>query len=367
MTAAAAEFVTPLSFAAISGQPVLQRMFPDAGSQGGAALYPHLYPATEADAFVLAPATANLLGKLAAGIGDDVVTTNALSLRPGCRRFLCPAMNVEMWRQPVVQENVRALEARGWRRIGPDAGALACGMEGEGRMAEPAEIAGTVLAALREGPLAGRRVLILSGPTREHLDPVRFVSNASTGLMGKALAEEAAARGAEVDFVTGPVPEANLPAGPGITVTSITSANELLEAARARRDAAHIVVYAAAVADFAPAAFSADKRPKADGGMKLDLVSTPDVAATLNADKPAGQVAVGFALQTGDGVAEAGGKMLRKRFDLVVLNGPAAIGAREAEYTSLAPGAAPEAWGRLAKRACAARILDAATARLAVG
>jgi phosphopantothenoylcysteine decarboxylase/phosphopantothenate--cysteine ligase len=357
MSDAAQQFVTPLTFGAVSGHPVLSRLFPGDAAAGDAA-YPHLYPATRADAFVLLPATADMMAKLAAGLGNDIVSTCALSLPATCKRFFCPAMNVEMWRQPVVQDNVRALEARGWTRIGPDAGALACGMEGEGRMSEPAHIVEHVQAAL-EAPrtLAGRRVLILSGPTREHFDPVRFIGNPSSGKMGRALAEAAVEAGAAVDFITGPVPEENLPRARELTLHRVTSADDMLNAARPLYARADLVVYAAAVADYRPKQFSAEKMPKKTGPLTLGLEPTPDVAATLNANKRPGQRAIGFALQTHDGHAKAAEKMARKHFDGIVLNALDALGGDSGGYTWIEPGAAPQDWGTLPKPACARRIL----------
>jgi phosphopantothenoylcysteine decarboxylase/phosphopantothenate--cysteine ligase len=364
MTDAACAFVAPLTFAAVSGNAVLDRLIPDRAASGDAT-YPHLYPATRADAFIVLPATANTLAKIAHGLASDIVSACALSLPRHCLRFFCPAMNVEMWGNPVVQENTRLLEQRGWQRIGPESGPLACGMEGEGRMSEPADIAERVLARLRAPrPLGGRRVLILSGPTREHFDPVRFIGNPSSGKMGRALAEAAAEAGADVDFVTGPVADEQLPRAPGIEIARIVSADDLLAAARARFDRADIVIYAAAVADYRPAAAHGEKLPKHDGPLTLQLEPTPDVAATLNTNKRPGQIAIGFALQTCDGPAKAAEKMARKSFDGIVLNALDALGGDSGRYTWIAPGAPPEDWGLLSKPECARRILARAAARL---
>lgn len=369
MSAAAREFVTPLTFGAVSGQPVLTTLFPHQENAAGDARYPHLYPATRADLFVLMPATADIIAKVARGEGSDLISTCALSLPATCQRVFCPSMNVEMWHQPVVQENVRLLEARGWVRVGPDAGLLACGMEGAGRMSEPAEIAEVILGLrARARQLAGRRVLIISGPTREHFDPVRYIGNPSTGKMGKALAEEALTAGAEVDFVSGPVADENLPRGPRLTVRRVISAQDMLEAAQAVYPTADIVIYAAAVADYRPAEYHAEKLPKQSGELVLRLEATPDVAATLNARKRAGQVTIGFALQTHDGQAKAADKLRRKGLDGIVLNGLDALGGESGRYTFIADAAGAEPvvapWGELSKRACAQRILDAARARL---
>lgn len=369
MSDAAREFVTPLTFGAVSGQPVLTTMFPRDAQAEGDARYPHLYPATRADLFVVLPATADIISKLAHGEGSDLISTCALSLPTTCRRVFCPSMNVEMWHQAVVQENVRTLEGRGWLRIGPDAGLLACGMEGAGRMSEPAEIAG-VLEGLRTQArrLDGRRVLIISGPTREHLDPVRYIGNPSTGKMGRALAEEALAAGAEVDFVTGPVGEDQIPRGARLHLQRVVSADDMLRAAQSVYAAADVVIYAAAVADYRPAVYHEQKLPKQEGDLTLRLEATPDVAATLNAAKRAGQVTIGFALQTHDGLAKAGEKLRRKNLDGIVLNGMDALGGESGSYTFLgmdrAGAVTAHEWGALNKRVCAHRILEAAAARL---
>jgi phosphopantothenoylcysteine decarboxylase/phosphopantothenate--cysteine ligase len=369
MSEAAQEFVTPLTFGAVSGQPVLTTMFPRDPQTSGDPLFPHLYPATRADLFVLMPATADSMAKIVQGLGSDLISTCALSLPATCRRVFCPSMNVEMWNQPVVQSNVRALEERGWLRIGPDAGLLACGMEGAGRMSEPAEIAATLLGLqARAGRLAGRRVLIISGPTREHFDPVRYIGNPSTGKMGKALAEEALAAGAEVDFVSGPVADEQRPRGPRLNLQRVVSAEDMLKAAQSLYDRADIVIYAAAVADYRPAHCAETKLPKQSGELVLKLQATPDVAATLNAAKRPGQVTIGFALQTHDGLAKAGEKLLRKGLDGIVLNGLDALGGESGTYTFIqrdrADASSVAEWGELNKRACAQRILDAALALL---
>lgn len=364
MTEAAQQFVAPLTFSAIAGTPAVTSVFPRGAASSGEQAYPHLYPATRADVFMVAPATADVMARLAGGMGDDAVTTSALSLPTSCRRYFAPAMNVEMWHQPVVQENVRKLEALGWIRLGPAAGELACGMTGEGRMVEPAEIVQRILDDL-EAPLilTGKRVLILSGPTCEHLDPVRFISNASSGRMGKALAEAAAALGAEVQMVTGPVAAANLPVGPQINLHHVVSAEEMLAAGRGCYATSDVVIYAAAVADYRPADRAKEKRPKQADGLSLKLEATPDVAATLNRGKRAGQIAIGFALQTYDGELRAREKMAAKNFNAVVLNGPDALGGESGTYTFLQPDGAVENWGVLRKTECAQRILKFAAAR----
>jgi phosphopantothenoylcysteine decarboxylase/phosphopantothenate--cysteine ligase len=307
------------------------------------------------------------MAKFAAGIADDVVCASALALPPACRRLFCPSMNTHMWQSDAVQGNVRRLEADGWRRIGPGHGTLACGVEGEGRMSEPADILSALEADLRDAAsLAGRRVLILSGPTREPLDPVRYLGNASSGRMGRALALEALARGAEVEFVTGPVEPERLPRGPRLRIHPVGTAAEMLAEARPLAAQADVLVFAAAVADYAPARPAARKAAKSKAGATLALNPTPDIAATLAAKRRPGQVAIGFALETDAGAAKAAAKCRAKRLDGIVLNGPASMGADAAEFHYLAADAkSPEPWGRIEKGDCARRVLARAAELLA--
>lgn len=361
MTAAARRFVAPDTFSALTRKRVHTELFPPPDATDGEALFPHIFPACRADAFLVAPATADLIAKLAAGFGDDPVCCSALALRSGCARLFAPAMNEYMWAQPVVQENVRRLESLGWRRVGPVEGALACGTCGPGRMAEAPDLAAAVEAALGEGGrLAGRRLLILSGPTREPLDPVRFLGNGGTGRMGRALAEAAAALGADVDFVTGPVEPERLPSGPRVRLHRVTTAAQMLEAARGLAAGADGFLFAASVADYRPVQPLENKAPKTSKPWKLELEATPDIAAELCRARKPGQRAVGFALESGDGRARAEAKLEAKGLDAIVLNGPEAMGAGEADYACLVrkPGGVEvQAWGRLAKGECARRIL----------
>lgn len=367
MTDAAQRFVVPRTFALASGNPVLDKLFPPEEATGEEA-FPHLYPATRADLFVLLPATANTLGKIAQGRGDDVVSTSALSLPPHCIRVFCPAMNVEMWQQESVRESVRVLEQRGWLRIGPDSGALACGMTGEGRMSEPEEIVEQARALLAAShTLAGRRILILSGPTREHLDPVRFISNPSSGKMGRALAQAAVAAGAEVTFISGPVSDENLPRGNSITIHPVISADEMLAEAKRHYSEADIAIYAAAVSDYRPANYHDKKLPKENEALSLPLEPTSDIAATINANKRPGQIAIGFALQTHDGPAKAAEKLQRKHFDGIVLNALDALGGESGSYTWIEQNKSPDHWGALPKTTCAHRILAQAVELLKRG
>lgn len=361
MTESARAFVGPLTFAAVSGHPVLEQIMPQPGHQTLEDIYPHLYPATGADVFLLAPATANQMANIAMGKGDDIVCCSALSLPPGCRKIFAPAMNVEMWNNPAVQRNVRQLEADGWLRLGPDAGHLACGMQGAGRMVEPDRLVAAVQSALVESKTwADKKVLILSGPTREHLDPIRYLGNPSSGKMGKQLAEAALQRGAHVQFVSGPVHESQLPVHGNCQVHRITSAEEMLKTAEGLIQYTDFIFYVAAVADYRPAVRSSEKLPKQEGSFTLELVNTPDIAATLCAHKKPGQTAIGFALQTHDGAAYATEKLERKNLDGIILNYPDSLNSENGRFTMISRNAPAQDWGSVSKSECARRIMDTA-------
>jgi len=314
MTAAPTRFVGPLTFQAISGAPVVVDLLDEATERS----YGHLQLAREADLFLVAPATADLLARLRAGMGDDAVTTTALAVT--CPVLLAPAMNTRMWQNPAVQENLAALRARGWHVVGPGAGQLADGDVGEGRLAEPDEIALAATRLLGTRDLAGRRVVVTAGPTREPIDPVRFISNPSSGKMGYALAAMAARRGAEVVLVSGPTA---LPDPAGVRVVRIDTAEEMARAVEAETGPMDLFIGAAAVSDYRPAAAAPHKIRKGAGDETLTLTRTPDILAGLGArlgGAAGGPVLVGFAAETEEVIARAREKLKRKRCDLVVAN-----------------------------------------------
>ena len=314
MTRAATRFVAPLTFQALSGAPVLVDLLDPSAEQA----YGHLGRARQADLLVIAPATADLLARLRAGMGDDAVTTTALAAE--CPVLVAPAMNVRMWRNPVVQENLAALRARGWNVVGPASGELADGDVGEGRLAEPAEIALAASRLLGNLDLAGRRVLVTAGPTREHIDPVRFISNPSSGKMGYALASVAARRGAEVVLVSGPT---QLEDPPHLRTVRVENAEQMARAVEAEAGDMDLFVGAAAVSDYRPKAPSPRKIKKGEGDERLELTRTPDILAGLGqrfAGKPQAPVLVGFAAETEEVIARAREKLKGKRCDLVVAN-----------------------------------------------
>jgi phosphopantothenoylcysteine decarboxylase/phosphopantothenate--cysteine ligase len=316
MTRSAERFVGPATFAALSDH----RVYTDLWEEPGVVL--HVRLAHEADVAVVAPATANVLAKLAQGIADDLLTSTLLEA--SCPLVLAPAMHTGMWEHPATQANANTLAARGARIVGPARGALAAGDEGMGRMTEPDGILRAIEDTLAAaGDLSGKRIVVTAGPTWEPIDPVRFVGNRSTGKMGFAVAAEAFARGAAVTLVVGPG-TLEPPIGPA--VTRVTTADEMRRAVLEAAPDADAVVMAAAVADFRPKAIAETKLKKRDGVPDVVLEPTPDILAGLGARKRAGQTLVGFAAETADLVANAEDKVRRKGLDLVVANDVSAPG-----------------------------------------
>jgi phosphopantothenoylcysteine decarboxylase / phosphopantothenate---cysteine ligase len=314
MTPAATRFVQPLTFQALSGSPVLVDLLDPAAD----ATYGHLALARTADLVVVAPATADLVARLRCGMADDAVTTTVLAAT--CPVLLAPAMNTRMWRNAATQENVEALRARGFHVVGPAAGELADGDVGEGRLAEPEEIALAASRLLGNVDLDGRKVLVTAGPTREPIDPVRFISNPSSGKMGYAIARVAARRGADVTLVSGPT---ELPDPPGVKVTRVETAEQMASAVELESAGMDLFVGAAAVSDYRPTAASASKIKKGEGGETIQLARTPDILAGLGArlaGKKDAPVLVGFAAETEEVIARAREKLKGKRCDLVVAN-----------------------------------------------
>ena len=356
MTEHATHFVGPTTFRALTNEEVAVKLFDEPGDP-----IHHISLAREADLFCIAPATANVCAKIANGTADDLLTTTALATQAPL--VVAPAMNDGMWASPVTQENIAALEARGVRVVYPSSGHLACGTEGKGRMEEPEAIVAAVLEELgRCRSLEGRRVLITAGPTREHLDPVRFISNPSSGKSGFALAAEAAARGAQVTLVTGPV-ELDDPAG--VEVVRVTSALEMLEACQQVYADCDAALFTAAVSDWRPAEYSPVKLKsgKEAGGMReqcVRFVPNPDIAATLGAAKRAGQVQVVYAAETGNPLPAARGKLQRKNAELCVANDVSSgvgFGTPDNRVWLVEPGSEQEL-PLLSKRQLAGRILD---------
>jgi len=361
-TAAAQKFVGGISFEGVTGRPVLTDLF----SAEGAAL--HVRLGREAEVVVVAPATADLLARAAEGRADDLLTTTLLATRAPV--VLCPAMNDRMFAHPQVQRNLaQCRDVLGYRIAGPDTGALAVGeAEGPGRMLEPASIVQHVGRALTDGTaFEGRTVLLTSGPTREAVDPVRFVGNRSSGKTGRALAEAAWRRGAEVMVVSGPV---SVPDPVGAELVRVESGREMLDAVAARIGRADIVLFAAAVADFRPENAKPTKvKREGRSGLDVQLVANPDVAVETRASRKDGAMVVGFALETEALVENARKKLAAKGFDLVVANPAGEAGAGfEADtnrVTLIGSDGEAEALPLMDKDAVAEAVLDRVAGLLA--
>ena len=309
MTEHAQKFVTPLTLETLSGAPVVTDLFVRAGQWN----VEHIALAKWADALVIAPATANIMGKIVGGIADDFLTTCVMATTAPI--ILVPAMNTHMYDNPINQRNMAALAELGYLFVEPVVGNLACGDEGKGKMAEPIDIV-RYIQAMAEQDLDGLRLLVTAGPTREAIDPVRYLTNHSSGKMGYAIAEQAAKRGAEVILVSGPV---QIKAPAGVKLITIQSAQEMYEAVMAHFDCCDAVIKAAAVADYRPASVSPQKVKKGEGDWQLTLVRNPDILAELGARKQ-GQILVGLAAETNDIEQNALGKLARKHLDMIVAN-----------------------------------------------
>ena len=311
MTREATEFVTELTFREISGQQVARDMWEKAPQYH----VEHIALARLADLVLVVPATANILAKAAAGLADDLLSTTLLATKAPV--YYAPAMNTGMWEHPATQANLAVLRQRGAQIIEPASGPLACDAVGKGRLPEPEAIVGEVLEHFRKGQrLRGRKVLVTAGGTEEPLDPVRFLGNRSTGRMGYALAEAAARAGAEAVLVSGPSALAD-PAG--VRVLRVRTALEMQRAVQSESDA-DIIIGAAAVADYRPVETAPQKIKKRDGELTLRLVRNPDILAGLGAQKPAGQILIGFAAETTNVAEYAMKKLEKKNLDFIVAN-----------------------------------------------
>jgi phosphopantothenoylcysteine decarboxylase/phosphopantothenate--cysteine ligase len=359
LTAHAAEFIGPVTFYALTGNPVLSGVF-DEPYEGKIA---HIHIAQQADLVLIAPATANILAKMAHGIADDALST--LLLATTAPVLAAPAMNSVMLAHPATQANIALLQARGVRFIEPGFGVLACRTEGYGKLADVQTIVQAVvnqLTAARD--LEGKRVLVTAGATREPLDPVRFLTNRSSGKMGYAVAAAAAARGAQVVLISG---SAAVSPPPGVAIVRVETTEQMLHAAQEHFDACDLFIAAAAPADYAPEQVADQKIKKTEAGetLVLRLRETPDIVGTLAAGKTR-QIVVGFAAETENLLAHAAEKLARKRLDLIVANDVTAEGAGFESDTNIvtllfADGRA-QPLPKMTKREVADRLLDAARA-----
>ena len=314
MTRNATEFIGPHTFESLTGN----RVSVDTFDRNYQFQVEHIALADQADLVLVAPATANVLAKLAHGLADDMLTTTILACN--CPKIAAPAMNTKMYENPVTQDNLDILRKYGWEIVEPASGRLACGAVGKGKMPEPEDLLECVLHALsHEKDMTGLKVLVTAGPTREALDPVRYLTNHSTGKMGYAIAKAAAARGAEVTLVSGPV---NLKKPPYMEVVDIVSAQDMFEAVTSRAPEQDIIIKAAAVADYRPANLAEDKIKKSgnDSDLSLPLSRTSDILAWLGEHRSPGQFLCGFSMETRDMVENSKQKLEKKHIDLIAAN-----------------------------------------------
>ena len=359
MTANAAKFVTPLTFEQLTGQKALTDTF-DRNFQHSVE---HIAVADRADLVLIAPATANIIAKLAHGLADDMLTTTVLAC--DCPKAIAPAMNTKMYENPVTQDNLSTLRRYGWEVAEPASGHLACGAEGKGRLPEPEELLELCLHAVaHEKDLQGRKVLVTAGPTREALDPVRYLTNRSSGRMGYAIARAAARRGAEVTLVTGPTA---LPRPGYMEVVDVESAREMYEAVTGRAGEMDIIIKAAAVADYRPADVAEDKIKKKDGDLSLPLERTRDILGALGKNKREGQFLCGFSMETRDLIENSRKKLTKKNLDMVAANNVKVEGAGfgvDTNVLTLITAEGEKELPLMSKDAAADALLDAILERL---
>jgi len=350
LTKSAPQFVSPLTLKVLSERPVGLDLFNEPAEWGVG----HVTLAKRADLYLIVAATADLVAKLALGLADDFVPTAALVAR--CPLVVAPAMNTAMWEHPATQANIRTLKSRGALIVDPAEGLLACGDIGSGKLADVRLLADIALKAVRpgaaKGPLSGKHILVSAGPTREHLDPIRFLSNPSSGKMGYALASACLDLGAEVTLVSGPVA---LAAPAGAALVMVTTADEMLAACKKAYASADAFIATAAVSDFKPAKASAQKKKKDGKPEALKLVATPDVLLTLSKSKGK-RVLIGFAAETEALTRHAAEKLEKKHLDLIVANGAETFESDQVAATLLWPGRAPEPLPRMPKAGLAARL-----------
>lgn len=312
MTKSAQEFVQPLTFQSLSQNYVVTDMFAEPKTWD----VEHISLAQKADLFLIAPATANVIGKIANGIADDMLTTTVMATKAPV--LIAPAMNTNMYENPIVQENIQRLEALGYIFIEPASGRLACGDYGKGKLADPETIVEEVLKMLNSSKdLAGLKFVVTAGPTRESIDPVRYITNHSSGKMGYAIAERAAKRGAEVVLISGPT---HLPTPPGVQRIDVISTNDMYEAAMNHLEWADVFIKSAAVADYRPKSVAANKIKKGEGDLTIEFTRNPDILKELGKRKRDGQILVGFAAETQELITNAKNKVETKNLDFIVAN-----------------------------------------------
>ena len=357
MTQNATQFIAPLTFEQLTGRKTLVDTF----DRNFVHQVEHIALADRTDLVIIAPATANVCTKLSHGLADDMLTTTVLACR--CPKLIAPAMNTNMYENPVTQDNLNILRHYGWEVIEPASGRLACGAVGKGKLPEPEEILQYILKYLAfPHDLAGKKVLVTAGPTQEAIDPVRYLTNHSSGKMGYALARMAMLRGAEVTLISGPTAIAP---PPFVKVVSITSAQDMFEAVAAHWENADFIFKAAAVADYTPAEYADEKVKKQDGEMSIPLKRTQDILAWLGQRKKKGQIICGFSMETQDMVKNSREKLQKKNVDMICANTLKVDGAGfgvDTNVITLITRDRVEELPLLSKEAAAGRILDRAIA-----
>ncbi len=334
MTENATQFITPVTFESLTGNKCVVDTF-DRNFQFN---IQHISLAKKADAVLVAPATANVLAKFAHGLADDMLTTTVLACT--CPKIVAPAMNSRMYENPITQDNLQTLRKYGFTVIEPATGHLACGDTGAGKMPEPEELCDWLLQAIQcEKDLAGKKILVTAGPTREALDPVRYLTNRSSGKMGYAVAKAAARRGAEVTLVTGPT---ELPPPRFCTVVPVTSAADMFEAVTSRSAEMDVIIKAAAVADYTPLEVASDKIKKSDTDLSIPLARTKDILGWLGEHKKPGQFLCGFSMETRDMLENSRKKLQKKHLDLIAANNVKVPGAGFAGDTNVLTLIAPD-------------------------
>ena len=319
MTENATKFVTPITFEQLTGNKALTDTF----DRNFVHSVEHISVADKADMVIIAPATANIIAKLAHGIADDMLTTTVLACR--CPKAVAPSMNTAMLENPVTQDNIETLRHYGWEIIEPDSGRLACGAVGKGKLPTPERLLEAVLhTAAHEKDMKGMKVLVTAGPTREALDPVRYLTNHSSGKMGYAIAKAASRRGAEVTLVSG---KTDLAKPAYVNVVDITTAQDMYDAVIAESESADVIIKAAAVADYRPASVSDNKIKKTDGDMSIPLERTKDILKTLGENKKDGQFLCGFSMETENMIENSRAKLTRKNLDMIAANNVKVDGA----------------------------------------
>lgn len=362
MTRNATEFIAPLTFEQLTGNKVMVDTF----DRNFVHQVEHIALADRTDLVMIAPATANVCAKLAHGLADDMLTTTVLACT--CPKLIAPAMNTHMYENPVTQDNLDILRRYGWEVIAPASGRLACGAVGAGKLPEPQDLLQYILREIAfPHDLKGKRVLVTAGPTQESLDPVRYLTNHSTGKMGYAIARRAMERGADVTLISGPT---DLDRVPFVETVDVVSAQDMFEAVSARAEESDLIFKAAAVADYTPCDYSGDKIKKKEGDLSIPLKRTTDILAWLGEHRRPGQVICGFSMETRDMVANSQAKLEKKKVDMICANNLKVSGAGfgvDTNILTVITRQGAEELPLMGKEDAAGQVLDRAMALLGEG